>query len=380
MNDRPNGSGKSRETMEERPARVTEVRRRATHRVKARKTALDLAMIWSVIGIFAILAITAIQLASSVLIPITLAVVVGLILGLAADRLGALGIPSMLSALILTTLFAALIFFIANTLIGPLSDLAANAPAMAEQAIDRILPYLQRIKWLHITSASFRSGPMSMEALIENSSTVLSTVASRVTPAVVQTLIFFAALVLFLGSRHAIRKTMIVAFRDRARRLAAIRTFNAIEQALGFYFATASLLYAVIGISMTIIAWAGGLDMPVLWGFFAFLSSFVPFLGVAAMTTALAIAGLLIHDSLLFGLLPAAAFFAVHMVMENLVTPAVMGRRLEINPFAVFVAIIFWTWLWGAIGAMLAVPLSLIAITITSELLPQNRIQPNLPD
>ncbi len=380
MNEGPNGTGRSHEVMGARTSHAGAARRRPVRRVRVRKTALDLALIWSVIGIFVILAVTAIHLAASVLIPITLAVVVGLILGLAADRLGALGVPPMLSALILTTGFAALIFFIANTLIGPLGELAANAPAMVEQAIERILPYLQRIKWLHINSASFRSGSMSMEALIENSSTVLSTVATRVTPAIVQTLIFFAALVLFLGSRHAIRKTLIIAFRDRARRLAAIRTFNAIEQALGFYFATASLLYAVVGVSMTIIAWAGGLDMPVLWGFFAFLSSFVPFLGVTAMTMALAIAGVIAHDSLVVGLAPAAAFFAVHMVMENLVTPAVMGRRLEINSFAVFVAIIFWTWLWGAIGAMLAVPLSLIAITVASELLPQNRIQPNLPD
>ncbi|WP_414900622.1 AI-2E family transporter [Rhizobium cremeum] len=380
MNEGPNGTGRNHEAMGARTSHAGAARRRPVRRVRVRKTALDLALIWSVIGIFVILAVTAIHLAASVLIPITLAVVVGLILGLAADRLGALGVPPMLSALILTTGFAALIFFIANTLIGPLGELAANAPAMVEQAIERILPYLQRIKWLHINSASFRSGSMSMEALIENSSTVLSTVATRVTPAIVQTLIFFAALVLFLGSRHAIRKTLIIAFRDRARRLAAIRTFNAIEQALGFYFATASLLYAVVGVSMTIIAWAGGLDMPVLWGFFAFLSSFVPFLGVTAMTMALAIAGVIAHDSLVVGLAPAAAFFAVHMVMENLVTPAVMGRRLEINSFAVFVAIIFWTWLWGAIGAMLAVPLSLIAITVASELLPQNRIQPNLPD
>ncbi|MCJ7996301.1 AI-2E family transporter [Rhizobium cremeum] len=380
MNEGPNGTGRSHEAMGARTSHAGAARRRPVRRVRVRKTALDLALIWSVIGIFVILAVTAIHLAASVLIPITLAVVVGLILGLAADRLGALGVPPMLSALILTTGFAALIFFIANTLIGPLGELAANAPAMVEQAIERILPYLQRIKWLHINSASFRSGSMSMEALIENSSTVLSTVATRVTPAIVQTLIFFAALVLFLGSRHAIRKTLIIAFRDRARRLAAIRTFNAIEQALGFYFATASLLYAVVGVSMTIIAWAGGLDMPVLWGFFAFLSSFVPFLGVTAMTMALAIAGVIAHDSLVVGLAPATAFFAVHMVMENLVTPAVMGRRLEINSFAVFVAIIFWTWLWGAIGAMLAVPLSLIAITVASELLPQNRIQPNLPD
>jgi predicted PurR-regulated permease PerM len=56
-----------------------------------------------------------------------------------------------------------------------------------------------------------------------------------------------------------------------------------------------------------------------------------------------------------------------------------MGRRLEINPFVVFLAIIFWTWMWGAVGAMLALPLSLMVMTIIDELLIEERPQPQLP-
>lgn len=364
----------------ERAAWATErARRKSPHRVRVRKSALDFALIWSVIGIFIILFVAVVYLTSAVLMPITLAVVVGLILGVAADRLGALGVPPMATAVILTSIFAFLLFFIANTLATPLAELAAEAPAMIERTIERVLPYLERVEWLNITASTFRSGPLTPEALIENMGTVLSTLATRVTPALVQALIFFGALVFFLGSRLALRRALIIAFNDRARRLSAIRILNSIEEALGFYFATATLLYAGAGVIMTVIAWAGGLSMPALWGLFAFLSSFVPYLGITLMTLALAIAGFLTHDGLFMALAPALAFFTVHAVMENLVTPAVMGRRLEINPFFVFVAIVFWTWMWGAVGAVLAVPLSLIAMTIAEEMLPRNRIQPNLP-
>lgn len=379
MNDRANGAGMSREAMEHAAWATERARRKSPHRVRVRKTGLDLALIWSVIGIFVILAVAAVYLTSSVLMPITLAVVVGLILGVAADRLGALGVPPMATAVILTSVFGFLLFFIANTLATPLSELAAEAPAMIERTIERVLPYLERVEWLNISASTFRSGPLTPEALIENMGAVLSTLATQVTPALVQGLIFFGALVFFLGSRLALRRAVIIAFNDRARRLSAIRILNSIEEALGFYFATATLLYAAAGVIMTLIAWAGGLPMPGLWGLFAFLSSFVPYLGIAAMTLSLAISGLLTHDGLLAALAPAAAFFSVHAVMENLVTPAVMGRRLEINPFIVFVAIVFWTWMWGAVGAVLAVPLSLIAMTIAGELLPRGRIQPKLP-
>jgi predicted PurR-regulated permease PerM len=77
--------------------------------------------------------------------------------------------------------------------------------------------------------------------------------------------------------------------------------------------------------------------------------------------------------------MPAAAFFTVHLVTENLIFPAVMGRRLEINAFIVFLAIIFWTWMWGAVGAMLALPLSLIVMTIAEELFFEEKPQPQLP-
>ncbi len=379
MNGRAKGSETRREAMENAAWATERARRKTPHRIKVRKTALDLTLIWAVIGIFLILAVAAVYLASSVLMPITLAIVIGLILGVAADRLGALGIPPMATAVILTSLFALLLFFIANTLAAPLAELAGAAPGMIERTIERVLPYLERFEWLNISAATFRSGPLTPEALIENMGTVLSTLANRVTPALVQGMIFFGALVFFLGSRLALRRALIIAFNDRARRLSAIRILNSIEQALGFYFATATLLYAATGVIMTLIAWIGGLPMPALWGLFAFLSSFVPYLGIAIMTLSLAIAGLLIHDGLLLALAPAIGFFTVHSIIENLVTPAVMGRRLEINPFMIFVAIIFWTWMWGAIGAVLAVPLSLIALTIASELLPQSRVRPNLP-
>jgi len=192
MNDRANGAGMSREAMEHAAWATERARRKSPHRVRVRKTGLDLALIWSVIGIFVILSVAAVYLTSSVLMPITLAVVVGLILGVAADRLGALGVPPMATAVILPSVFGFLLFFIANTLATPLSELAAEAPAMIERTIERVLPYLERVEWLNISASTFRSGPLTPEALIENMGAVLSTLAPQVTPALVRCLNFFA--------------------------------------------------------------------------------------------------------------------------------------------------------------------------------------------
>lgn len=340
---------------------------------------LHTAAAWATIGIFLILALAGVYMMSIILIPVTLAVVVGMILGLAAEKLSKLGVPRVLNAVLLSSAVALAIFLVINALAGPLAKLAQEAPDFFQRTSDRLMPYLDRFKWLHISPETFQSGPMSINTLLENSGNVLHVVSSNLTPAIVQILIFFAALLLFLVSRISLRKTIIMTFSNRAARLTTIRIINAVEQVLGFYFATASLIYAGIGVAMTIIAYAGGLSVPVLWGVFAFVASFIPFLGVTAMTIALAIAGIITHSDIVFALAPAIVFFAVHLAVENLVFPAVMGRQWELNPFVVFFAIIFWTWMWGAVGAMLALPLSLIVMTVVDELFLEEKVQPQLP-
>lgn len=330
------------------------------------KTGLDLVVAWSIVGTFIIFASAVIYMMEAILMPITLAIVIGMVLGLAADRLAQFGLPPVLGGLLLAIIFVVGLFFLIDALIEPLTSLAGQAPGILERAIERILPFIERYEWAKVAIAGTDEKAVA-DAAIQNAGTMLGLVASGVTPAFIQTLIFLAALGLFLVGRAHLRKTIILAFATRDRRLAAIRIMNATENAVGFYFSTASVIYLVLGTITAVIAFAGGLAVAPLWGLFAFVSSFIPYLGVTAMTIALLCAGLMTHDALLLALAPAAAFFMLHLVMENLVTPAILGHRLEINPFLVFLAIMFWTWMWGAVGAMLALPLSLIAMTIFNE-------------
>ena len=343
------------------------------------RAALEVAASWAIIGIFFLLGLALISYMKLVLIPITLAIVVGIILGMAAERLGELGIPRFGIAITLSSAVAAVLLLIVYALAEPVAFFINSGPALVEQTIDRVLPYLERMEWLNISAATFETGPMSMEKLLENSSSVLAILSASLAPAVIQAMIFFAALLLFLYGRVRLRRTVIMAFPQRRQRLIAIRVLNSMEEVLGYYFATASMLYLGLGISMTLIAYFGGLAAPAMWGIFAFISSFIPYLGITLMTFSVALGGVLTHDTLIVGLMPAFVFFIVHLIMENLIFPAIMGRQWEINPFLVFIAIIFWTWMWGAVGAMLALPLSLIVMTIANELFPERRTVPHLP-
>ncbi|QRM54683.1 AI-2E family transporter [Sinorhizobium sp. BG8] len=347
--------------------------------VRQRKTGLDITAAWAAIGIFVILAAATVSFMAQILIPMCFAVVIGLILGLTSEKLVALGIPPLMTAILLTTALGLGVFLMAGALVDPMMELASRAPEIVRHAIERVTPMLERFPWLRMTPGSLSFGSISPEVLLQNTGSVLSIVSASLTPALLQTLIFFAALALFLSGRIKLRRMLILAFPHRHQRLSTIRVLNAIDGALGFYFATAALVYCGLGIIAAIIAFVAGLGNPLLWGLFAFLSSFVPFLGIAAITLAFGVAGLLTHETIMAGLAPAAAFFTVHLLMENLVMPAIMGRRLEVNPFLVFSAIIFWSWMWGAAGAMLALPISIIGMTIADELRPGRKNRPDLP-
>jgi predicted PurR-regulated permease PerM len=230
------------------------------------REALDVAMAWATIGIFVIVFLGIVHYMSLVLIPVTLAVVVGLILGLVADKLGRLGVPRSGIALMLSSLVFAALFLIINSLAEPFATLVTEGPSFAERTLARFMPYLEKQQWLNISPATFHTGPMSMQSLIENSGNILGVVTTNLTPAIVQGLIFFAALLLFLYGRLRLRRTIIMAFPKRRQRLMTIRVLNAIDRVLGYYFATASVMYLALGVVMTLIAYFGGLSMPVLWG------------------------------------------------------------------------------------------------------------------
>lgn len=340
---------------------------------------LELASRWATIGIFIIMALGAIYMMAPILIPLTLAIVTGLILAVAAEKLNDFGIPPLPTALLLATATGVGVFFAVAALSGPLMRLAAEAPNLINATIERVTPLLNKLEWLHLNPRSLSAGSVSLDSVLEKTGSILSIVTAGVTPALIQVLIFFAALVLFLSGRLKLRKMLIMAFPEREQRLTAIRVMNAIDRSLSYYFATAALAYGALGVVTTFIAYVGDLGVPWMWGVFAFLSSFIPFLGVTIMTLSLAAGGLLSHDTVIIGLAPAIAFFLTHLVIENFVLPSVMGKRLEVNAFIIFTAIVFWSWMWGAAGAMLALPLSIIGMTIADELRSDNKQQPVLP-
>jgi len=101
----------------------------------------------------------------------------------------------------------------------------------------------------------------------------------------------------------------------------------------------------------------------VMWGGLAAILNFVPYIGPMAMTALLALFGIGTADTLLLGLIPAAAYVSLHAIESNVVTPSILGARFTMNPVLILIALSYFSWIWGVFGALLSVP---ILLTLTA--------------
>ncbi|MDP9292351.1 MAG: AI-2E family transporter, partial [Verrucomicrobiota bacterium] len=100
-----------------------------------------------------------------------------------------------------------------------------------------------------------------------------------------------------------------------------------------------------------------GLPNPILWGTMAAALNFVPYLGALTGIIAMTLGAVLSFDSLAWALVFPATYLAIATLEGNFITPFILGKSLTINPIMIFIGLMFWGWMWGIAGALLAVPI-----------------------
>jgi predicted PurR-regulated permease PerM len=132
----------------------------------------------------------------------------------------------------------------------------------------------------------------------------------------------------------------------------------AIEQVQKYIAVKAMVSLATAALATTLTA-ALGIDFPLLWGLIAFLFNFIPNIGsvIAAIPPVLLA---LVQYGVTSALLVSGGYIAINLVMGNMVEPKVMGKQLGLSTLVVFLSLIFWNWVWGPVGMVLSVPLTVI--------------------
>ena len=328
------------------------------------------------IGMFIILLVAALNLARPILLPVASAFVVTMMLGPLSSRAERHRVPSLVSAIFLWLLVIAVFYGVIILLAAPVVDWLGKTPDIARniqeklRVLDRPLSVLQDLRDTFLPSD--KKGGLGVDIVAFVQPAVLI-----VTPAIGQMLIFFGTLFFMLLGRSQLRRFLVVFFDQREARLRTLKIMNDIEHNLTGYLSIVTIINVAIGLCGGFAAWVTGLPDPVAWAVLAFILNFIPYIGALIMEVALFAVGLVTFPTLTHALIAPLLFLALATLEGHFVTPSIIGHRLTLNPLTVFLSLVFWTWLWGPVGAFLAVPLLIVGLVVIDHLFPDD--EPELP-
>ncbi|HEY6994583.1 MAG TPA: AI-2E family transporter [Xanthobacteraceae bacterium] len=330
------------------------------------------------VGIFVLLLGAALYVCRPVLLPVVAALVIGATLAPIVKGAARHRISPWVTAIALGVVLLAVAGTALTLLANPVSEWIAKAPEIGVTikqklyVLDRPLAALRELQEVLLPSAG------NAVAVEQSQLGMVTPVISAVTPAVAEITLFFVTLIFFLATQIEFRRYMVSVFASRNAKLRFLRISSDIEDYLASYVAIVSVINFGLGVVVAIGAWLFGFPSPILFGILAMVLNFIPYIGAACMTLILLGVGLVTFPSLGFALVPAAAFVAVATIEGQFITPTVLGHRLTLNPLMVLLALAFWAWLWGPIGAFLAVPLTIVGLVTLQHLFPPD--ESKLPD
>jgi predicted PurR-regulated permease PerM len=326
-------------------------------------------------GLFALGVLTAIYVASSIILPLALAFFLKLLLQPAMRILERLHLPRAVGALLP-------ILFVIGTLVGLVVALSGPATRWA-QKLPQGIPRLEaHLVLLQGPIQALQNVIQRAELVAEAPAQKGSTVTVRGNPGLAGALfsgtrtvidgLFTTVLVLYFllvsGDTFLRRLVEILPkFHDKRQ---AVDISQQIQGDISVYLVTITAMNAAVGVATGVAMYFCGLGDPLLWGAAAFLLNYIPILGPLFGTGLFLLGGMLTFDSLWWALLPPALYFGIHVVEGETLTPMLLARRFTLNPLLVILSLVFWFWMWGIPGAILAVPMLAITKIICDRLRP----------
>jgi predicted PurR-regulated permease PerM len=265
----------------------------------------------------------------------------------------------------------ALIVMLFGTLIGLGTALSGPAQNWAQKLPEGLPKLQERLSFLSQPVATFQKFVTRAEGLASPEANAISVKVEgtglsdrlitgtryTVTGSLETVLVLFF---LLISGDIFLRRLVEVLPRFKNKRQ-AVDISNQIESDISAYLFTITLMNGAVGIATGAAVALAGLGDPLLWGTVAFLLNYVPILGPMIGVVVFLLAGLLTIDTLWLAFLPAALYMVIHLVEGETVTPMLLARRFTINPVLVIISLVFWYWMWGVPGAILATPM--LAIT-----------------
>jgi predicted PurR-regulated permease PerM len=311
-------------------------------------------------GLFILAVFYTIYFLRSVLLPIVLALLLSYLLRPIVRALARIKIPTLLgAALILITLLSAITVGI--SLATPAAGWLAKAPEGLRELEYKLLPMKRSMAEVAKASGEIEkiatpdSG--SKMAVEVKRHPITETLYVR-TPEFITSSVLLLILLYFLLAYDGVFIGKLIkllpTLSDKKR---AVSIAQEIESQVSRYLFTVAIINCCLGLAVGTTVGLLGLPNPVMWGALVAILNFVPYLGALTGIICMTIGAILSFDSLGYALIFPAVYLGFGTLEGNFITPWVMGRSLTLNPVIILLSLVFWGWMWGIAGVILAVPI-----------------------
>jgi predicted PurR-regulated permease PerM len=300
----------------------------------------------------------------SLLLPVVLAVLLSLILYPAVRSLKRIFIPEPVGAAIVVASLAALFGAALYQLFEPANEWVAKLPRTTEQierklfnvrkSMEQVSKAAEKVEAL--ASVEGTAKPRTPQVVAREPS-LMSRVLTGTQNAVFSVgatlvLLFFLLASGDLFMRKLVR--VLPTLNDKKKAVALGRT---IQSAMARYLFTITCINVALGAITAVLMHVLGMPNPLLWGVMVALLQYVPYIGPAISGTVLTVVAFITYEDLNSILLVPFAFFTLVTIEGQFITPFLTGRTLTLNPVMVFLSMLLWGWIWGVVGALMAVPI-----------------------
>ena len=274
-------------------------------------------------------------------------------------------VPEWLAASGFMVIFVTAGLAIAYSIAGPISNFTRDAPIYAEKfasklhAIQVSLESLSRFAEKIEATAAPAGGVTTQEVVVRAGPPIaylgqITGYSMNIVATIVLTSVIAAFLMASGDLFYAKLVRVLPTLQDKKT---ALRIVYDVERDVSSYLLIITGINAVLGLAVALSFFVLGMPSPFLWGLLAFALNFVPYVGAITGISLAAFMAVVSFDSLAYASLAPLSYALFNGLENQVVSPLLLGRRLELNAVAMLVALTFWTWLWGISGTIVAVPL-----------------------
>jgi predicted PurR-regulated permease PerM len=307
-------------------------------------------------------------------VPVALALLISLVLSGPVEALHARRVPRALGAAIIVVTILGLMALIVNFSSEPAQKWFAAAPHTVRLIERKVRPFEQimaRIGELRASAGNIGSAPQPAQPGAEpappppqeNPPASLLDDARSVALSCVTVIIL--TLFLLAGGPPMLAR-MTAAFASDLKSAHILAVIEKVRAEVGRFYVTTALINVGVGVATAFAMMCCGMPNPILWGIMAAIFNFIPYAGATASLIVLTVVAIISFNGLGHAFAVAGSFLAIATIEGQFVQPLLVGRRLQLNPLLVFLALWFGGLFWGIAGIILATP-TLVAIKVIAS-------------